>query len=351
MRKILKIMGILLLCVILLAGLGLGVLTLTEYRPAAVEKIQVTGRAAEKLPAGKTLRMLSWNTGYGALGADADFFMDGGTRVYTADEEKTRENLAGIVAELREQSPDLILLQETDKHSARSHFINQNEEYRAAFPGFESAFAHNFRALFVPYPLPPIGNVESGLLTLSSFRISDAERIALPCPFSWPVRTVNLKRCFLATRLPVEGSEKELVLVNLHLEAYDDGEGKKKQMEQLAAFLAQETEKGNWVIAAGDFNQTLADAMQAFPILDGEWTPGVLETGLLGENLTALMDPSAPTCRSLRRPYDGEREGFQFYMIDGIIVSDNVTVEEMHTLDRDFRYTDHNPVVLSFRLD
>ena len=39
----------------------------------------------------------------------------------------------------------------------------------------------------------------------------------------------NLKRCLLIERLPIENSDKELVLINLHLEAYDEGEGKAKQ--------------------------------------------------------------------------------------------------------------------------
>ena len=34
-------------------------------------------------------------------------------------------------------------------------------------------------------------------------------------------------------RVPIEGTDRELVLVNLHLEAYDDGEGKIAQTRQL----------------------------------------------------------------------------------------------------------------------
>jgi len=45
------------------------------------------------------------------------------------------------------------------------------------------------------------------------------------------------------------------VLVNLHLEAYDSGEGKIAQTKLLVEFLEQEYAKGNYVIAGGDFNQ------------------------------------------------------------------------------------------------
>ena len=99
------------------------------------------------------------------------------------------------------------------------------------------AFAYNFNSLFVPYPIPPIGHVESGLQTLSRAEIRTAERIALPCPFSWPIRIVNLKRCLLVSRLPLRGTDRELVLINLHLEAYDSGEGKEAQTRQLSTFM------------------------------------------------------------------------------------------------------------------
>ena len=94
-----------------------------------------------------------------------------------------------------------------------------------------STFAYNFNSQYVPYPIPQIGHVESGLLTLTNNEINYSERVKLPCPFSWPVRIVNLKRCLMVDRSPVydaQGNDtgKELVLINLHLEAYDSGEGK-----------------------------------------------------------------------------------------------------------------------------
>ena len=51
------------------------------------------------------------------------------------------------------------------------------------------------------------------------------------------------------------GSDREPVLVNLHLEAYDDGEGKIAQTNQLRDYIEDEYAKGNYVIAGGDFNQ------------------------------------------------------------------------------------------------
>ena len=48
---------------------------------------------------------------------------------------------------------------------------------------------------------------------LSDYGISSAERIKLPCPFSWPVRTANLKRCLLITRVPLEAHHASACLM------------------------------------------------------------------------------------------------------------------------------------------
>ena len=59
------------------------------------------------------------------------------------------------------------------------------------------------------------------------------------------------------------------MLVNLHLEAYDSGEGKIAQTKLLVEFLEQEYAKGNYVIAGGDFNQTFSrEDMEQYPVIN-----------------------------------------------------------------------------------
>ena len=357
MKKALKILGIFLCVVLVLAALGVGYLTLTEYRPADSEEVTPEGKVARKIQTGEVLNIVTWNIGYGALGDNADFFMDGGSSVYTADDERVQQNLAVISAKLSELNPDFIFLQEVDADSSRSHGVDERDLIRRTLAGNTgvermTAFANNFKA-FVPYPIPPIGKVDSGLLTLSAAQIASAERISLPCPFSWPIRTVNLKRCLLVTRIPVENSDKELVLVNLHLEAYDDGEGKIAQTKQLAEFLQNEADKGNYVIAGGDFNQVFSNVdTSAYPVLSEDyWMPGSIDADAFDSRFSLRMDNSAPTCRSLDRVFLGEdREGFQFYMIDGFILSENIRVQTLQTIETNFVASDHNPVRLQFVL-
>ena len=352
-RKTLKWIIRIVLSLVLLLAVALGVFTAAEYRPADTEVIIPDRQAEASLETGKPLSIVSWNCGYGALGDNADFFMDGGTSVYTADKDRVESNLSGIRDALKSLDPDLLILQEVDISSARSHGMDERTVLRDILPGASESFAYNFNTLFVPFPLPPMGHVESGLYTLSTAEPRTAERISLPVPFSWPIRLFNLKRCLLVTRFPVRGSDKELVLINLHLEAYDSGEGKEAQTRQLVSLMQEEYAKGNYVIAGGDFNQRFTNIDQsAYPVYEGMWQPGVIDAESFGSDFTLLMDPSFPTCRSLDRAYAGaEKAGFQFYLIDGFIVSANVKTESVETLDYGFVCSDHNPVRMVFTLN
>ncbi len=352
MKKAFKIIGITLLCIVLLLAVGIGILTIAEYRPAGVESVIDAHEVAATLKVGDSISIVSWNCGYGALGDNADFFMDGGSSVYTADQERVEQNLQGISEALKGLNPDILLLQEVDINSSRSYGLDERNVLREILPGADECFAYNFNTLYMPYPIPPMGHVESGLFTLSSYGISSADRISLPCPFSWPVRTINLKRCLLVSRIPLQDSENELVLVNLHLEAYDNGEGKEAQTKQLASFLRNEFDKGNYVIAGGDFNQIFSSIESPYAVYEGMWQPGIIDAGSFDDSFSLLMDPTHPSCRSLDKPLAGaDTEGFQFYLIDGFIVSSNVRVNSMETLDLGFKCTDHNPVTLDVTLE
>ncbi len=353
-RKIGKIFLVLILIIVVAVGGMLGFLSVTEYKPDDVEELAVSGSADNTVKEGDSLRIMTWNIGYGALGDNADFFMDGGSMVYTADEQRVSENMEAIRSEISSIDPDIALLQEVDVDSARSRHTNE-VEYIQEIPGYESAFANNFKTAFIPYPIPPMGKVDSGILTISKYEIASAERISLPCPFSWPVSMANLKRCLNVAVVPVEGSEHSLYLVNLHLEAYDDGEGKIAQTKQLKELLETAADNGDYVIAGGDFNQSFSNIdISEYPVLEGMWQPGIIDTLEFDESLQFVMDNSTPSCRSLDRTLTEVESvyptDFQYYMIDGFIVSDNISVESIETKDLGFVNSDHNPVVMDITL-
>lgn len=352
MKRFLKVLLILVLVIVLAAAGLIGWLSIAEYKPEAVEELALTTRDenSPSLPQGESVTVLSWNIGYAGLGSNADFFMDGGENVKSSDRERVESNLQDIRELLYgESAPDLILLQEVDVNSSRTYSIDQS----ACLTAGNAAHALNYSCPFVPFPLPPIGKVNSGVFTTTDYAIDRAERISLPCPFSWPVSTANLKRCLLVSYLPIEGSDKQLVLVNLHLEAYDDGEGKIAQTRQLNDFIQSEYEKGNYVIAGGDFNQIFPGSLAVYSNTHPElWEPGVLTEDMLPEGWSYAYDLSVPSCRLLNQPYDpADTENTQHYVIDGFILSPNVTLESVETLDQGFIASDHNPVLLRVTLN
>lgn len=347
MKKILKALLILLLVVVIAVGSLLGYLTATEFDPAAVETAEVRHLSSVgPMQAGesRTRQILTWNIGYGGLGEGSDFFMDGGTNSRSADKPTVEKYLSGMDAYLSDTLPDFIFLQEVDVDSARTFSIDE----RDYFLWGDTVHALNYSCPFVPIPWPPIGRVNSGLFTASQKTIDHAERIALPCPFSWPLSIANLKRCLLVSYVPIEGSDSQIVLVNLHLEAYDDGEGKIAQTRQLMDFLQSEYDKGNYVIAGGDFNQIFPGSLEVYPNTHPKWEPGVLEEASLPEGFSYVYDLSSPTCRLLNQPYDpSDTVNTQYYVIDGFIVSPNVQVDSVESVDLGFENSDHNPVLMT----
>ncbi len=350
-KVILKTLLTLLIIVLIVAIGFVAIISIWEYRPDEQETLDINGSSNLTFNLGDIISILSFNTGYASLSQDNDFFMDGGEMVRANNIDQVNYNLNRIKDAINTFSPDITLLQEVDLNSSRSFSVNQVEYYHNAFQG-TSTFAYNYNALYVPYPMPTIGHVESGLNTISKYAPFSSIRQSLPVPFSWPLSTCNLKRCLLITRFDIANSDKELVVVNLHLEAYDDGEGKIAQTKMLMDLLATEREKGNFVIAGGDFNQTFpgVDPVK-YAIIDPEgWTPGTLLEKDLPDGFSYCYDQSSPTCRLLDKPLT-KNDNPQYYVIDGYIVSDNLTiVEEATTRDLEFVASDHNPVSIKIKL-
>ncbi|MBE5778293.1 MAG: endonuclease [Clostridiales bacterium] len=350
MKKFLKFIGCILL-VIVFAAIGLvAYLSITEFNPEDIEPVEVSVSARRDQPeVGQMLTAISFNTGYAGLDRSEDFFMDGGKSVKPGSKEQVEKNMRAILSALTARDADICLLQEVDVNSDRSYNINQMEFYRHGL-SLNAAYAPNYRCDFVPFPWPPIGKVDSGLVTLTGLDVTGATRESLPVPFKWPVRAANLKRCMLVERVPVKDSDKELVIVNFHLEAYDDGEGKVAQTRQLLELIKAEYRNGNYVIAGGDFNQTFSGAEHIGGSWDGMWTPGIFAEDQLPQGLSLAYDGAVPSCRSLDRAYDGDRDNHVFYIIDGFIVTDNIKVNHIETIDLNFVNSDHNPVLLQFTL-
>lgn len=351
LKKLLIILGITLGLILFIVGGLLGYFTIVEYNPKPI--IQETVYSHSNLNySNQPLKIMSFNIGYGALGKDEDFVMDGGKKGRADSKAVVEGYFQGIQDLLVAHESDIYLLQEVDFNSRRSYDINQVNLNAQLFSNYDNVFSYNYKAKFVPFPFSftdYFGRVNSGLQTLSKYPIIQSYRHQLPGAFSWPIRTVNLKRAIQPNYIHIEGQNKQLVVVNIHLSAYDDGSMRIKEMAYLKDFIENEYNKGNYVIVGGDFNQTFYEAKDTFPHQDGTWEPLIMDADTLSENFMFAIDPLTPTCRSLHAPY--EDDDFPYYIIDGFIVSKNITVTNINTINHGFLYSDHNPVILEVILN
>ncbi|MBI1289385.1 MAG: endonuclease/exonuclease/phosphatase family protein [Flavobacteriales bacterium] len=307
--------------------------TMTDYQPPKEETVAIRATHAQRPDS--IVRLIDWNVGYCGLGEESDFFYDGGKTV-RMKEETVRKNLDGVLSFVKNNdSVDVFLLQEVDTLSKRSWQFNEYNELRSMLPHFNASFTLNYNVRFVPIPFTePMGKVMGGLASFNRFTVTNAMRYQFPSSYAWPNRIYFLDRCFMVQRMPY--NDVELVIINTHNSAYDDGSLKKAEMDFLKDFLITEEEKGNYVIVGGDWNQHApgtGDRAVPQDFLDG-WT--------------WAFDTSYPTNRNLEKAYvAGET---QTQVIDFYLCSPNISVEAVKVINLDFKFSDHQPVYLRAKL-
>ena len=277
--------------------------------------------------------------------------MDGGEHSRALSKDAVINNTKGAIETIKEKNPDLVLWQEVDTDGTRSYHINQKKLIAESFKDFDSVFAENYDSPYFLYPFhEPIGANKSGILTLSRFNIESGVRKSLPVEDSL-AKYFDLDRAYSVSVIKTSDG-KELVLYNVHLSAYTtDGTIAEDQLEILSADMQEEYNKGNYIIAAGDFNKDmLGDSSKYFKRPAGEYNWAVpFNDSLLPDGITSHSGSNSPTCRNADSAFRGDGTDFVL-SVDGILVSDNVEVLSCETVDTSFAYSDHNPVYLKFIL-
>lgn len=318
--------------------------SIDDYRPRDVVA-QTVECKEDILQDSLQLNLLIWNIGYAGLDASMDFFYDGGASMRPS-RERLKRNMEGIVSSLSPYtSYEFILLQEVDQDSKRSYHTNEYREIQDLFEAHTSYFGKNYDVAFVPIPLKePMGKVESGLMTLSKHCPDQVERFGFPGNYKWPVKLFMLDRCFLVNRYKL-GNQKDLLIINTHNSAYDDGSLRAQQMDFLRDYLLAEYEKGNYIIVGGDWNQTPYGVAPELPShqFDTE-NLSYVEKDYPAPGWIWAYDPLLPTNRRVAVPYD--RASSVTTIIDCYLLSPNMRLEHVETIDLDFQYSDHQPVIL-----
>lgn len=326
-------------------------MTIKDYKPGDTELLQIEGKTAKtELSHQQEISLVAWNIGYAGLGREMDFFYDGGRQV-RPDSILQQKYFDGITEQLgKMRDYDFVMLLEVDRYSKRSYYHDQWEAIKKIFNSHASVFAWNYRVLFVPMPLyEPMGKVMAGMGTLSSFFPTIAERHSLHRDDPWPTGLFTLDRCFILTRYAVEGG-KELVLINTHNSAFDDGSLRKRQMALLRNTILNEYEKGNFVIAAGDWNLNPPLRFHE-KIITGDWIEYIeppIDKDFLPGGWSWGVDQRVPSNRWATEEYLKGRTWTT--IIDFFVLSPNIELLNIETLDLTFENSDHNPVTVRVRL-
>ena len=362
LRKSFKFLGYLVLAFVLYIVGFLIFGTLTDWQPeGTVPLAESAGQtAAEPVINDSVVRLMTWNVGYGGIG-DKDFFFYNqaagfwwtkpGTVRMSA--ERVKSNVVGQEVTLKGNVADIYLLQEVDTAARRSHYINQLAVARGARPDYAAHFAANFKSKRVPLPLlqpwDHYGYVVGGLVSLSRYQPSTAERIQLPGEYAWPTKLFQLDRCALRQVIPVRGG-KELVVYNVHFSAYDaDGGVRKQQMAKIRELALADYAAGRYVAVGADWNQ-IPPGFNWFslnPTVRTTRLPFAVDFEFMPPGWQYAYDPAVATNRTSAAPYDRKTRRT---VIDFFLLSPNLRIRKVRGIEQGFRYSDHQPVYAEVEL-
>lgn len=321
---------------------------LTDYSPSEKQPLELRHSAIASKKIDSSFSLLTWNLGYGGLGAGMDFFYDGGEHVRPsiAEHRKYRKGIRDFL--LAHDSIDIMLFQEVDRNSGRTYSYNQVFHLVDTLQNYYSIFAKNYDVPFVPLPVTdPLGRIDAGMLTLSRMRPMMSYRYALPQVYPWPKNLFMLDRAFIMSTFPLPG-KSDLVVMNIHNSAYvEEKEAREQELERIQHVALGEFEKGNYVVIGGDWNQN-PPGYEAGAFRGGQTLAFSLKENFIGEDWKFAFDADSPTNRSLKSPLSDDTEKT---IIDFYLLSPNLKKIDVRVLEQNFAHSDHEPVYLKVKLN
>lgn len=312
--------------------------------------LEVVKSNDETADASKEYTIVTWNVGFGAYSDDYSFFMDGGKYSRAFSKQAATDNMTAMATRIAEMDPDFAIIQEVDINSTRSYHLDERTFLTEKLTGYNYDFAQNYDSPYLFYPFTsPHGKSVSGIMTFSKSTITSAIRRSFPIETGL-TKFLDLDRCYSVSRIPVSNG-KTLCLYNMHLSAYtSDGTIATEQLKMIIADMEAEYKAGNYVVCGGDFNKDLlGNSAEVFGVPFGEFTwAQPIPEGTIPEWLTLVACSNAPSCRNADRPYDDTN---MVLTVDGFLVSANVEVTSAEVVDEQFAHSDHNPVIMKFKLN
>ena len=293
-KKILKVIGIIILVIVLTLAAYIIYLYASYHRiednkELQVETISDNTSAGDPLTAGEKYSALTYNIGFGAYTPDFSFFMDGGKSSWAKSKDSVKETIKGAGELVASKDPDFALVQEIDLDATRSYHVNEYSILKEIIPAYNCVFAQNYDSAFLFYPFTqPHGKSKAGLALFSKYPITGSMRRSFPISTSF-TKFFDLDRCYSISRVPVDNG-KELVIFELHMSAYGNSDAiREGQIRMLSEDMQKEYEAGNYVICGGDFNHDL--------------NPG--PTHSRAQNFRSIFPSAWISCRKMRKTISG----------------------------------------------
>lgn len=255
-----------------------------------------------------------------------------------------QSNLDRVNAELNKLNADLIAFQEIDYAANRSFDVNQLEAIAQKNDFAYAARQINWDKNYLPFPYwPPschFGRLLSGQAILSKYPLKDDKRIVLQAPqMPFHQEAFYIERLLQITKIDIDG--KPLVLMNVHLEAFDQNTRVTQAREVLGYF--RQYAKDFPVILAGDFNsdpiytdvsgQDQEPTVSFFLEADGIESAAVPYYPIEKSKVEATFPADKPT----------EKLDYIFYTSDRIEKIDFKVLSEFGTA------SDHFPMMMKFK--
>ncbi|MBS3787206.1 endonuclease/exonuclease/phosphatase family protein [Candidatus Bipolaricaulota bacterium] len=320
----------------------------STLQPDRVQSALVTTQVdAPLISEEEEIKLLNWNVQFMA-GKGYYFYYEGGsdTRPSSEDITRTTEEVAQVI---KDEDPDIILLQEVDDGAKRTDQENQLERLLSHLPDEYGSYASAFywKAAFSPHP-KILGSVGMKLSVISRYKIDSATRyqIALK-PDNWFVRQFDLKRAILELRFPRD-EEKDFVVFNTHLTAFAFGtDVRSRQVKEIQSLLKERSSDDHPWIIGGDFNleppgpkMDSKEGEVIKPLFDNyRAVPGYDEANGSNPEDWYTHFPNDPDINSPDRTID------YFFLADKLSLGEHY-VRQKGTLN----ISDHLPVVAEVRL-
>jgi endonuclease/exonuclease/phosphatase family metal-dependent hydrolase len=198
-----------------------------------------------------TIKVMTWNIRYGV--SRTPLFYEGWGDRCNLSKSEVVFNLERIEKKINEIDPDILLLQELDRESKRTAYVDElqhildNTNLNYAF------YASIWKGDFVPSDGE--GRVDMGNGIASKWRLSNGTRIALPKSsdqtalekYFWFARNILQAKIITPEGRPIN-------LLTIHTDAWTTDGTKKKQIDRFKQELDAIDDNGEMFIGGGDFN-------------------------------------------------------------------------------------------------